>query len=870
MHKLLWRDIRQSMGRFIAISLIILLGVLIFVGVKATGPALIDSAETVLHKQQLSDVQVISDKGFTNKDVQTAEKVAGAKAEKIKFKYVLGGHHKDAVALYGFRQNHGLNQLRLVSGHLPKTKNDIVLDQRAQRLNHYKLGNTYTFKKSANLKQQRYKIVGFANSPQYIDNTTRGATNIGTGQVAYFAYIPSSQMNLQVATAINVRFSSLQSLGTFTSRYKRTVNQKVVRLKSAFKSRTSERKAEIMSVGEKKLLPAQERLATAQKKITSAKRRLPSRSQGRIKTTAALTAQQQKLDLERQKLINAKNDLSKTATPTYTWSTREDLAGFSAYGESADRIAAIANVFPVFFFLLAALITFTTVTRMVEEARMQIGTFKALGFSNASIARNYVAYALLAGILGVILGSFIGNQFLPRFVISIYSEYIFHIPVIHYQWFQILLAAIFSLVATVGAALYVILKQVNEVPASLMRPKSPRTAKSIWLEHFTWLWSKLKFYQKVSYRNLFRFKSRAIMTILGIAGGTALILTGFGISDSIGASGHLQFNQVIHYQAIVQATHKDQLSNVKHTIQNNSHYQSSTPVGTSVVKVRSTHNQLNDVNMYVPSKPEFFGRYVHLNSTSSGNKLRFPSKGIIISQKIAKTLAIKKGGKIKIVVGNGKAVSIKVAAVTKNYIGHFMYLSPQAYQNAFHKKAVAKTLFVKLQGTTSSQRTNLGKKWLADNPHVLGVNFTADQKKTVSNMSQQMTPVVLIFILLSGILSFVVLYNLTNINISERIRELSTIKVLGFFDREVTMYIARENIVLTIIGIIVGFGFGNLLTAYVLYQAETPTVVFPLTIHIQWYFVATILMILFNLIVIMVAHRHLKRVNMVEALKSNE
>lgn len=870
MYKLLWRDIRNSLGRFIAISLIILLGVLIFVGVKATGPALIDSAQTNLAQHRLSDIQLISNKGVTSQDVQAVEKVAGAKAEKIKFKFVLGGRNKDAVALYGFSNNRGQNRLQLTSGHFPKNANQLVLDQRAQRLNHYRLGDKYRFSKQANLKQRTYRIVGFANSPQYIDNTTRGATNIGTGQVAYFAYLPSSQLNLPVATMINIRFPAIQKLGTFSSEYKRAVNHRLTKLKTIFKTQAANRQAELMAKGQKKLTLAKHQLLLAQQKINLAKQAFAKRSQGQISTTKALTLQQKKLNLQKQQFNRSQAKLSANSTPTYTWSTRQDLAGFSAYGESADRIAAIANVFPVFFFLLAALITFTTVTRMVEEARMQIGTFKALGFSNTAITKNYVAYASLAGLLGVILGSFIGNQFLPRFVLSIYSEYIFHTPIIHYQWGPICLAAIFSLIATVGAALYVSLKQINEVPAALMRPKSPKSAKPILLEKFTWLWSKLKFYQKISYRNLFRFKSRAFMTILGIAGGTALILTGFGIADSINASGHRQFSQIIHYQSIVQANRPTELASIKKTLRNNSHYQNSTPVGTSVVKVRANGHQLNDVNLYVPKSPRSFQKDVSLSDLSTGRRIPLHQKGIVISQKIAKTLAVKKGDTLTIPVTNGPAVSVKISAITRNYIGHFMYLSPKAYHQAFHQAPVIKSLFVKLAKATPQQQTQLGRKWLSHNPHILGVSFTADQRKTVNHMSSQMSPVVLIFILLSGILSFVVLYNLTNINISERLRELSTIKVLGFFDREVTMYIARENIVLAIVGIILGFSFGNLLTDYVLHQAETPTVVFPLTIHVQWYLVATILMILFNLIVIWVAHQHLKQVDMVEALKSNE
>lgn len=241
-------------------------------------------------------------------------------------------------------------------------------------------------------------------------------------------------MNLPTATLLNVRFDSLATKDPFSKAYRHAVNQKVNQLKPIFKERKQQRQAEILAEGNRKLSPATERLTAAQAKITQAKQQLGKQSNGRLKTTAKLTATQTKINQQRARLTAAKTQLAKSATPTYTWSTREDLAGFSAYGDSADRIAAIANVFPVFFFLLAALITFTTVTRMVEEARMQIGTFKALGFSNLAIAKNYVSYAFLAGILGIALGSFVGNQYLPRFVISLYKGYIFTVPIIYYQW----------------------------------------------------------------------------------------------------------------------------------------------------------------------------------------------------------------------------------------------------------------------------------------------------------------------------------------------------------------------------------------------------------------------------------------------------
>jgi putative ABC transport system permease protein len=608
-------------------------------------------------------------------------------------------------------------------------------------------------------------------------------------------------------------------------------------------------------------------LERQQRQLTQAKQQLKQAAkQG---DSAVLAAQQATLTTQQAKLTAAKKQLLAATQTTYTWQDRDDLPGFEAYGESSERIAAIANVFPVFFFLIAALITFTTITRMVEEARGQIGTFKALGYGKWLIARNYLGYALLAGVSGTVLGALIGNLTLPRLVLALYQAYIPLKWVVGLQWGVIGLALIFALLATVGAAGIVVRRELAEGPAALMRPKAPKSAKRILLERITPLWQRMSFNRKVSYRNLFRFKSRMLMTIIGIAGGTALILTGFGIQNSISASGTKQYHDVLHYQATIrlkQAGHQDKADMI---LNHNDQYHSHITVAGDVGDVRAHGQKVADVNLYVPENRQQLWRYVSLLNAKTGKPFKLAKNGVVLTEKMATLLHAKVGDRVQVTTTDGHKGHAKVAAITANYMGHFMYLSAASYRQMLGEKPAYNTLLVQLRSQTSQQRNRLAHQ-LLNNGEALGASYTADQQKTVATMSQSLNPIILIFILLSGILSFVVLYNLTNINVSERIRELSTIKVLGFYDGEVTMYIVRENIVLTLMGIVVGYGVGNLLTAYIMRQAATAQVIFPLTLHLTGYVVATVLMIVFTVIVMLVTHRRLKRVDMIEALKSNE
>lgn len=864
MTKNMWREIGANKGRFIAIILIILLGTNVFVGIKAAGPGLNNSLDTTVKKSRLSDVQLLSTTGFTATDVKTAEKVSGAQAEAVKYKNVIGGKNDDAIALYGYNKKQQQNQLTLESGHRPKTAQQIVLDQRAKTTYHYQLGDHITFAKNAGLKHRTYTVVGFGDVPTYIDDNTRGATNIGDGTLHFFAYLPATELQLKTATLLNIRFKTLQHFNTYDHVYKKQVATKVSALKRQFQQRAKVRSANLYQQSSQSIRKQQKKLTAAKQQLIATQKQSPTSDQT---VNTALTAQAKQLATAQAKLNQARQTLKAKTVTHYTWQTRDDLPGFSDYHDASNRIAAIANVFPVFFFLIAALITFTTITRMVEEARSQIGTFKALGYAKLTIARNYLAYALMAGLIGAILGGLIGNLSLPRIVISLYHAYIPLIVAVPLMWPLLGLALGFALLATVGAAIIAVRRELSEKPAALMRPRTPKSAKRILMERITPLWRRLSFNQKVAYRNLFRYKSRMIMTIIGIAGGTALLLTGFGLRDSIGGTATTQFNQITHYNVLLALKHDNQPKPALKILKTHPQYQSALQAHSAVGKLKANNRQLTDVNLMAPKKIATFSHYVTLKQ--NGKTFTLPQHGLVISQKIATQLHLKKGEHVTFITTTGQTAKIKVAAVTANYMGVYAYLSSNTYRKAFHKTPTINTLLVRLNQTTAKQRNNLAHQLLDQNA-VLGTNFTATQLTAVKHMSSSLNPVVLIFILLSGLLSFVVLYNLTNINVSERIRELSTIKVLGFFDNEVTLYITRENIMLTIIGIILGYGAGWALLAFILKQAATAQIIFPVIIHWPGYAVATLLMLVFTTIVTLVTHRKLQHIDMIEALKSNE
>lgn len=907
-----FRDIKDSRGRFIAIVIIIFLGVLLFVGIKSVGPDLNKTGEALVSQQNLTDLQVISTGGLTEKDKNLVLD-NGAKEAELGYSFPYYDEDNNLVLqVYSYDKNAKQNKLKLISGDWPEQDDEILLDAKAKD-DGTKLGDTYTINDKKQLSEKKFKVVGFAESPLYIDNLSRGSTNVGHGQVDYFAYIPKKTFISDVYSIMYVSFNNTADLTAFSDAYKDKMEKNTDKLEDVFQKRRSQRKQELQDKAEAELQAEKDKLADGKKQLEDGKQQLldaqtqlddqssqlaaaksqlaaaygADQAEAQLKTQETQLAEAQKtLDDQKTELADKEADLSdgeqeikdaeaeiaELATPNYLLNDRQNNPGFADYQSLADRIDTIANIFPVFFFFIAILITFTTMTRMVEENRGDIGTLKALGYRKREIAGKYILYAVMATVNGVILGVVIGTQTLPRVVFMVFNgQYIFPKSVVDYYALPIVLSAVVSLFATLGASMIVLMKDLMERPASLLRPKSPKSGKRILLEYITPIWSRLNFNQKVSYRNLFRFKSRVLLTIIGIAGCSGLMLSGFGLRDSIGAPVNKQFSEITRYQSLVALDQdKDNAeSDVRKVLDKTDKVRGAFAVYNDQLTFRKEGTSKQTVSLYVPEKTKNFDDYVTLINNNNKKEIKLPDEGLVITQRLAEEMDIKTGDKVSFKNSEGTALNAKVAAIALNYVGHAAYCSPTYYKALTGDELTGNSFLLKTAELTDKEQDTLAQQ-LNDTGNVNSTVFLAEEAKRQQVSANNLDPVVLIFIVMSGVLAFVVLYNLTNINVSERVRELSTIKVLGFFDNEVTMYIVRENVILTLLGILAGYAIGNLLTEFILVKAAMATIYFPLIIHWPGYVVSAVMTLVFSVIVSTFTHFKLKRIDMIEALKSNE
>lgn len=882
------REIIYSKGRFISIVLIILLGTLLYVGIKATGPILNHSASQFVDKQELSNLQIISTGGLTKEDEKLAETVPNAEVESGYQLFYADSDKNQVVKLYSYDKDNQQNQLIVKSGHLPKKDNEIVLDEKAKKEG-YRLNQMYKIDQPDQLKRKNFKIVGFVQSPVYISTEERGLSNVGNGSVDFFAYLPENNFSSEIKSVIYLRFSNVDGKETYGKAYEKKMNQNIDKVEKLFAERPQERAAEVKAEAEKDLLPRKAEVTdnlakvdAGQKELDQAKAQLeqqavmvPTGNPELAKAQEELDAQQKELTRNREQLVDAQQkisdsekEISELQTPSYSFNQRADNPGFQEYGDLSERIAAIANVFPIFFFFIAALITFTTMTRMVEENRREIGTLKALGYSRFEISIKYIIYALSAAAIGIVLGSVIGTHTLPRLIFVLSSDrYNFSGVTAFYLPRPIIQASIAFLFASLGAALLVLFRELHEKPADLLQPKAPKPGKRIFLERLTPIWSRMSFNSKVSYRNLFRYKSRMIMAVIGIAGCAALMVAGVGLKDSLSSVGDKQFGPIIDYDAIVTLKDQPDEAKVNMIFSQNKKLTSELAMMNQTVELKQKGQANQKLTMMVPKDRQKFKEYLHLKN--QGEKFNLPNDGAVITQKMAELFDLEKGDSLTVHDEDQQTFEVKIANIADNYLGNFLYLSKDYYQQARGKDFKMNSYLLKSKKMTKSEEKELSQKLLSSG-QVVNTSFISTQIEAQEQSMDNLDGIVWIFVVLSGLLAFIVLYNLTNINVSERVRELSTIKVLGFYDREVTSYIFRENFVFTILGILFGYGLGIILTKFILDQASMETITFPLVIRLGAYLSSGGLTILFSVIVMVATHFRLRHINMIDALKSNE
>ena len=636
--------------------------------------------------------------------------------------------------------------------------------------------------------------------------------------------------------------------------------------------------------GEKEIADNEKKLADGEKEITDNEKKLQDAAKdlkkgekdladGKKEYEDAKKDAEDEIAENQQKLNDAKKELEDLEMPEWMVTDREDLPEYTDYGDNADRLRNIGQVFPVIFFLVAALISLTTMTRMVEEQRTQIGTLKALGYKKSAIAAKYICYAFFATLLGSVLGMLIGEKIIPYIIITAYGIMYHNVAntiSIDYQPGFALIASAASVVCTVGATLFASGKELQETPASLMRPPAPKEGKRVLLERLTFIWKHLSFSWKSTIRNLFRYKKRLIMTVFGIAGSMGLMLVGFGIQDSISDIAAIQYRELQHYDGMViedsDATEEEHAELFEYMKENEQIAHCNRVQMTKISAPKGSSSV--SIYLFVPESLSEFAKDVTLKNRITGETYELTDEGAAISEKTASLLGLKVGDMIPLKKGD-KEYKVRVAVITENYMSHYLYMTPRVYEQTFGEKPEYENIVFTMQEDCKDDLEMAGSRILA-NPGALSISYTSSLASQVDRMLSTLDAVILVLIVSAGMLAFVVLYNLNNINITERQRELATLKVLGFYDGEVSQYVLRENVILTVLGIMFGAVFGILIHRYVITTVEVDAVMFGRNIKPLSFLYSGILTSIFSIVVNGVMHFKLKTIDMVESLKSVE
>lgn len=656
---------------------------------------------------------------------------------------------------------------------------------------------------------------------------------------------------------------------------------------------------EQIAAAEAKIRASESELSSAASQIASGRSRIEAAKNTIMEQEASLTQAEaeladgraelesgrkeyetQKADAEKEladaqiKIDDAKAEVDEIEDQEWYVNDRDVLAEYTSYGENADRMRAIGEVFPELFFLVAALISLTTMTRMVEEERTQIGTLKALGYGKGAIAGKYLMYAFLATMGGSIFGVLIGEKLFPFVIIYSYQIMYTHLPhiVTPYQWDYALMATGAALACTLLATFYACYKELAAQPAELMRPPSPKEGKRILLERVTLIWKHLNFTWKSSIRNLFRYKKRFFMTIAGIGGCMALMVVGFGIRDSIMCIGTIQYQEIQVYDGMIylsSSVTEDEVQQIKNAMDGMDKMDRYIEMEMTREPISlSVDGSTEDVYLCVPEDKDKIEDFMNFRSRTTGEVYHIQDDGVILTEKMANTLDVSSGDTIYL-GADGEEKEVTITDVCENYMQHYVYMSPELYQELYGEEPEYNSILFDLKDASAQELSQAGEELLKYDG-VMNVTYTNSIEDQLNTMLQSLDLVIVVLIVSAGLLAFVVLYNLNNINITERRRELATLKVLGFYDTEVSSYVYRENIMLTIFSIVVGIVLGALLHRFVITTVEVDAVMFGRVVKWQSYLYSALFTTAFSLFVNWVMYFKLKKIDMVESLKSVE
>jgi len=636
-------------------------------------------------------------------------------------------------------------------------------------------------------------------------------------------------------------------------------------------------------LAESKAILAQKRNETAQKFTDAEKEIAKGKKEIQDAKNKLAEGQQELLDKKQEfnekiadaegKLIDAREKVNDIENAKWYIFSRDDNSGFSSYTQDTGNVEKLGEAFPIVFFIIATLISLTTMSRMVEEERVQIGTLKALGYNKIQIMSKYIIYSLLASLIGGILGAIFGLEFFPRIIISMYqmmydiSEMVIELN----RYYTVMGVAIMS-ICIVGATIYTANKELISTPAEMMRPKAPKAGKRVLIEKIPFIWNRFNFTQKVTARNMFRYKKRFLMTVVGICGCTALIVAGFGLKDSISKIMDYQYLDIYNYDMLIGLKNtltKEEISTLKGNLESEDLIESCTEIYLTSDDIKNGDLE-EEAQILVAESKEDLDKVIRLKDLKTGEKLNLNDNEVIITDKLSQLINVKVGDEIILSDSDENEYKVKVGGITEHYISHYVYMTKAMYENLFKEEVSTNVLLTKYtEKIDENKEYELSEKILKDSK-IASITLTSYLVQIMDDTLSAMNLVVYVLIVSAGVLAFIVLYNLSNINISERIRELATIKVLGFYDKEVYDYVTREIVVLTAIGIVFGLVAGYILNSFILGTCEIGILRFKRVILPQSYLYACLITIIFTFVVNFITYFSLKKVDMIESLKSVE
>lgn len=619
-----------------------------------------------------------------------------------------------------------------------------------------------------------------------------------------------------------------------------------------------------------KFLDAEKEISDGKKKIADGKKELED---GERELAEKKEEFNTKIADAENKLIDAREKLNDIENAKWYILDRYDNEGFNSFSQDCDNVEKLGQVFPIVFFIIATLISLTTMTRMVEEERVQIGTLKALGYNRFQIMSKYIIYSLTASVCGGFLGAIFGLKFFPYVIITMYKMmYDITELIIEFNWYYTILGIGLITICIVGATLYTANKELQSTPAEMMRPKSPKPGKRVLLEKISFIWSRLSFTQKVTVRNMFRYKKKFLMTVIGICGCTALIVAGFGLKDSISGIMDFQYVDIYDYDMLIGLKNtltEEEKTNLIQDLENKEKIEKCVTSHMFAGDVKNS-NYKEESQVMVIKDSQTIDEIVKLKDFKTGQKLELNENEVIITDKLSQLLNVKVGDEIIITDSDDKEVIVKISGITEHYISHYVYMTDKLYEKLYNELPSTNIIFAKYSEKIDEEAENKLSKELLSNSKIASITLTSYLITIMDDTLSAMNFVVYVLIVSAGLLAFIVLFNLSNINISERIRELATIKVLGFYDKEVYDYVTREIVLLTIIGILFGLVFGFILNSFILGTCEIGILRFKKTVLPQSYLFATIITVIFTAVINFITYFSLKKINMIESLKSVE